>query len=187
MNFIRRIFKRKEFKPQPKQLRIDGCKTSMTATPDDAELAAQALLESRIYGDKEQRKAAKKRQPSLRATLRPSGQRTIRHQTSSTHDAQYYQELSEKIKESHEHDARMATRYVAYCEQDLSSAISHQPSDIATLEHGLFKHQDTVEREGGDLLKRWQKCLAECIIRQSAGPLAENGSETLADNANNAD
>ena len=202
MNFIKKIFcRRKQFKPQPKQLRIDGCKTTLTPTPDDAELAAQALLESRIYGDKEQRKAAKKRQPSLRATLRPSGQRTIRHQTSSTHDAQYYRELSEKIKESHAADARMAMRYVAYCEEQLTSDISHQPSaishqpsdishqtsDIATLEHGLFKHQDTVEREGGDLLERWQKCLAECIIRQSAGPLAENGSETLADNANNAD
>jgi len=171
MNFIRRIFKRKEFKPQPKQLRIDGVKATLTPTPDDAELAAQALLESRIYGDKEQRKAAKKRQPS-----------DIIHQTSSTHDAQYYQELSEKIKESHEHDARMAMRYVAYCEEELK----HQPSDIShltSLEHGLFKHQDTVEREGGDLLKRWQKCLAECIVRQMGSSPAENDEGRSAQNS----
>ena len=42
------LFRRKRFKPQPKQLRIDGVKTVLTAEPDDAELAAQALLESRI-------------------------------------------------------------------------------------------------------------------------------------------
>ena len=49
MNFIKKIFRRrKQFKPQPKQLRIDGVKTTLTPTPDDAELAAQALLESRL-------------------------------------------------------------------------------------------------------------------------------------------
>lgn len=163
MNFIKKIFcRRKQFNPQPKQLRIDGCKATLTPTPDNAELAAQALLESRIYGDKTQRKAAKKRQPSA-----------IVHQPSSTHDAQYYQELSEKIKESREHDARMATRYVSYVEEQLKD----QASDFAELEHGLYKYQDAVEREGGELLKRWQKCLAECILKQMVSDEKEKENE----------
>jgi hypothetical protein len=148
MNFIKKIFcRRKQFKPQPRQLRIDGVKTTLTPTPDDADLAAQALLESRIYGDKEQRR---KKQPLPQPIPKKEGER----------DAEYYRQLSEKIKESREHDARMATRYVAYVEEQLKD----QASDIATLEHGLFKHQDTVEREGGELLRRWQKCLAECLL-----------------------
>lgn len=161
MNFIKKIFcRRKQFKPQPRQLRIDGVKTTLTPTPDDAELAAQALLESRIYGDKTQRKAAQKVKPQQGT-------------------AEYYQDLSEKIKESHAADARMATRFVAYVEEQLKE----QTSDFAELEHGLFKWQDTVEREGGDLLKRWQKCLAECIVRQ----MVHDEEESPAEGAENAD
>jgi hypothetical protein len=166
MEFFKRIFRRrKQFKAQPKQLRIDGVKTTLTPTPDDAELAAQALLESRIYGDKEQRKATKKAKPQQGT-------------------AEYYRELSDRIRATHEQDVHAATRYVAYVEQELArvNGAMERQSDGATesvdsevresvnpytdLEHGLFKHQDTVEREGGELLKRWQKCLAECILRQ---------------------
>jgi len=155
-------------------LRIDGVKTALTPTPDDAELAAQALLESRIYGDKEQRRDGRRKKEDGRRKHQPSD---ISHQTSGVRDAQYYRELSDRIRATHEQDMHAATRYVAYVESCLShqplpkkegesSAVEHQPSDFAELEHGLFKHQDTVEREGGELLKRWQKCLAECILRQ---------------------
>ena len=179
MNFIKKIFcRRKQFKPQPKQLRIDGCKTELTPIPDDAELAAQALLESRIYGDKTQRR---KKQPLPQSLPKKEGER----------DAEYYRQLSEKIKESHKHDARMATRFVSYCEEQLKLVqgsglrvqdssnhdpltVNHAPESIATLERGLYKHQDTVEREGGELLKRWQKCLAECIVRQMGSDEKEN-------------
>lgn len=167
MNFIKKIFcRRKQFKPQPKQLRIDGVKATLTPTPDDAELAAQALLESRIYGDKTQRR---KKQPLPQPIPKKEGER----------DAEYYRQLSEKIKESHEQERHAAMRHVAYCEEKLTSDISHQPSDIATLEHGLFKHQDTVEREGGDLLKRWQKCLAECLLLEM-----KNNNDNLNENEN---
>lgn len=158
MNFIKKILcRRKQFKPQPKQLRIDGVKATLTPTPDDAELAAQALLESRIYGDKEPRRKSK----------------TAKRDNNQPHDAAYYRNLSEKIKESHAADARSATRFVAYCEGQLKD----QASDFAELEYGLFKWQDTVEREGGELLKRWQKCLAECILRGMNGS-TEDAEET---------
>jgi hypothetical protein len=163
MEFFKKIFRRrKQFKPQPKQLRIDGCKTELTAAPDDSELAAQALLESMTQIENGKRKTdnSKRRKNNSPSSI-------INSQLGDTpHDAEYYRELSEKIRTAHEHDARMAMRYVAYCEAQITSTVSHQPSDIATLERGLYQHQDAVEREGGDLLRRWQKCLALVIMKQ---------------------
>jgi hypothetical protein len=78
---------------------------------------------------------------------------------------QYYKDLSEKIRIAHEQERRAAMRYVAYCEEELK----HQPSDIShltSLEQGLYQHQNAVEREGGELLKRWQKCLAELTVME---------------------
>lgn len=98
------------------------------------------------------------------------------------HDAAYYQQLSEKIRTAHEQERRSAMRYVAYCEEKLTPDISHQPSDIAELERGLYKFQDCAEREGGELLKRWQKCLAECLLLEM-----RNSNETNTDLTNGAD
>ena len=137
-------------------LRIDGIKTTITPKPDDAELAAQALLESMAA-------------PEVR-----SQSSDIRPQTSA-----YYKDLSEKIKAAHEHDKRAAMRYVAYCEAQITSADSHQPSDLAEMERGLCKHQDAIEREGGELKKRWQHCLAEVTVR-----LMDNPNLNLNDNLN---
>lgn len=171
-------------------LRIDGVKTVMTPAPDDAELAAQALLES-LAGDS----GSKVQGSRFKVKDQKKGRKQEDNRESSTmnhepeaKDAAYYKQLSEKIRKAHELERRAAMRYVAYVEQQLKlvqgsgfrvqdssnhepltvshqpSGISHQPSDISTLEHGLFKHQDAAEREGGELLKRWQKCLAECIL-----------------------
>ncbi len=159
------LFRRKRFKPQPKQLRIDGVKTVLTAEPDDAELAAQALLESMSMKHE---------------TL------NIKHSATAKKKPQqgtpeYYQQLSEKIRTAHEQERRMAMRYVSYVEEQLKLVqgsgfrvqdssnhdpltVNHEPESIATLERGLYQHQDTVERENGELLKRWQKCLAECLL-----------------------
>ena len=170
MDFFKKIFRRKREKkdePKPQPLRIEGCKTTLTPKPDDAELAAQALLESRIYGDKEQRRKSK----------------TAKRDNDQPHDAAYYRNLSEKIKAAHEADKHAAMRHVAYCEEQLKLVqdsglrvqdssnhdlltVNHAPESIATLERGLYKHQDAAEREGGDLLKRWQKCLALVVMKQ---------------------
>ena len=188
------LFRRKQFKPQPKQLRIDGVKTVLTPTPDDAELAATALLETLnnsqypitnkrgkagASDNGSRRKKGNKGNFSIGTTI-PAQLLSVISFISAGHkknsaghkkdsagekDAQYYRNLSEKIRAAHDQERRMAMRYVAYCEEELK----HQPSDIShltPLERGLYKHQDAVEREGGELLKRWQKCLAEVIVRQ---------------------
>lgn len=185
MNLIRHIFRRKVMKDPVRTLRIDGVKTVMTPAPDDAELAAQALLESlagdsgsKIQGSrfkvKDQKKGRKQKDNRESSTMN--------HEPEAK-DAAYYKQLSEKIRKAHELERRAAMRYVAYMEQQLKLVqgsgfrvqdssnhdplnVNHAPDSIATLEHGLYKHQDTVEREGGELLRRWQKCLAECILKQ---------------------
>ena len=160
MEFFKKIFRRrKQFNPQPKQLRIDGVKTTLTPKPDDAEIAAQALLES-LSPDHSPKGRGEGRDNDI------TKYRNNDKEESAPHDADYYRDLSEKIRTAHEQERRAAMRYVAYCEAQITSAISHQPSDIATLERGLYQHQDAVEREGGELLKRWQKCLALVIMKQ---------------------
>lgn len=149
------IYRRKKMKDPVRTLRIDGIKTAITPKPDDAELAAQALLESRIYGDKTQRKHAQNAKPQQGT-------------------AEYYGELSEKIKAAHEHDARMAMRYIAYVEEQMKN----QPSDLAELERGLYQHQDAIEREGGDLKQRWQRCLALVIVKQMTAASSEDEDES---------
>ena len=153
MEFFRKIFRRKHFKPQPRQLRIDGIKTPLTPSPDDAELAAQALLETMAVP------------ADSRFNDKPIKQLNGKKE-STPHDAAYYRNLSGKIRAAHEAERRAAMRYVAYVEQELSSHPSPLTSHLSEIEHGLYKHQDAVEREGGELLKRWQKCLAEVIVRQ---------------------
>lgn len=148
-NWIHNIFLRKG-KREPKPLRIEGCKTVMTPEPDDAELAAQALLES--MGEKKQ-KARKKEEPKVGT-------------------AEYYQELSRKIREGHAAEARAATRYVAYCEQELG--ITGMPADkLSELESGLYRCMNIIEREGGELKKRWQHCLAVITLMQDKKSMSE--------------
>ena len=146
--FFARIFRRKVMKAPVRTLRIDGTKTTLTPKPDDAELAAQALLESK-----------------LRPTPGPSPEGRGVNRKHAEGTLEYYQDLSEKIKAAHEQERRAAMRYVAYCEEELK----HQPSDIShltSLSVGLYQHQNAIEREGGELKQRWQKCLALVIVRQ---------------------
>ncbi len=168
-------------------MRIDGVKTPVTPVPDDAELAAQALLES-MNNNRE-------------TIINKAGAKEIvngKLSNSKCHDAAYYKQLSEKIRKAHEQERRAAMRYVAYVEQELARVngerltvngsdnhepctMSHEPESIATLEQGLYKWQDVVEREGGELLKRWQKCLAECIVRQMNAPIEREESDVRID------
>lgn len=139
MHFFQ-IFRRKA-QQDVRSLRIDGVRTVMTPKPDDAELAAQALLE----------KLSEKPKKGRRKDCKPG-----------KGSAEYYRALSRRIQESHEADARLALRCVAWCETELKTG-STQPSE---LEQELYRHMETVEREGGELKDRWQHCLAECIVRQ---------------------
>lgn len=148
MRFLN-IFHRKRFKPEPKSLRIDGVSTKMTAKPDDAELAAQALLEHMGDGSSD------KKHKRTKGKVEKPKEGTPEH----------YQQLSGKIKEAHAQEARDAMRYLAYTEQELKENPSME--QLIEIERGLYQHQDAADREGGELKSRWQHCLAQCtMLRQ---------------------
>ena len=154
MNFFKRIFKKKR-EQKPKQLRIDGCKTTMTPQPDDAELAAQALLEN--LSEKEHKGKAKRNKKSDTRVAKPS---------EPVRDAAYYRQLSEKIRASRAAEARLTMRYLAYCEEQLALPKELYVGQIGEMEQELYNRQTVAQREGGKLLRRWQHCLAEVIVRQ---------------------
>lgn len=162
MNFIRRIFNRKVFRGhgqrEPKPLRIEGVRTEMTPQPDDAELAAQALLESMSDGGR--RKHSKNSQLPKQGT------------------PEYYRQLSEKIRQTRAAEARLTMRYLAYCEEQLALPKELYVGQIGEMEGELYKRQDVAEREGGELLRRWQHCLAECIVRNMSAASETNTDDT---------
>lgn len=145
MRFLN-IFHRKRFKPEPKSLRIDGVSTKMTAKPDDAELAAQALLEHMSDGSSD------KKHKRTKGKVEKPKEGTPEH----------YQQLSGKIKEAHAQEARDALRYLAYTEQELKENPSME--QLIEIERGLYQHQDAADREGGELKSRWQHCIADALV-----------------------
>ncbi len=136
-------------KPAPGMFAINGVAPApLTAEPDKAELAAAALLENMEKGS-----------GSTRMAIKPE---------KGTPD--YYREASKKIRESRAAAARLAMRYIAFTEHQLSSpALTSEDADsgaLAILEDGLYKYLDVVNKEGGELKSRWQHCLSEITIRQ---------------------
>ena len=129
-------------------LRIEGIGAApMTPEPDDAELAAMAYLEHLISP------------PEIGGVRGGLSKRTAKPNT-----AAYYHDLADKVKQGRALEARLALRYVAYCEEMLQEAPT--PDILSTLHHGLFRHQTAVDREGGQLKRRWQHCLATITVRQ---------------------
>jgi len=120
----------------------------ITPEPDDAELAAEAFLQTLSPLSRKGESRAKARKAA------PNG------------SSEYYQQLAEKIKAAHEHERRAAKRFVAFAESELchDARLPLSPKELASLEQGLFKHQETAEREKGELLRRWQHCLADVTV-----------------------
>ena len=118
--------------------------TKMTPQPDDAELAAQALLEH---------------------MSEPKGKKPKKAAQPKEGTPEHYQQLSGKIKEAHAQEARDAQRYLAYTEQELKENPSME--QLIEIERGLYQHQDAAEREGGELKKRWQHCLADVLVKRN--------------------
>lgn len=58
-------------------------------------------------------------------------------------------------------------RFLSLCEQELQkrNIPAYGNGSIALLEVELYKRIDIVDREGGELKKRWQECLAEATLR----------------------
>lgn len=150
MTIFKKIFHRKprgndprtDAAPQP--LRIEGIpEAPFTPEPDDAELAAQAVLELMTRGDQ-------------------SNRNTPSNQTSA-----YYRQLADRIREAHAKAARQATRFIYNCELELRKPRLplYGAGSVQLLETELYKRIDVVEREGGELKTRWQHCLAEVTVR----------------------
>lgn len=149
------LFRKKKKVPQhadaaPQPLRIEGIpEAPFTAEPDDAELAAQAVLEL------------------MQASQPPKGGASSNGHPPSGGLGAYYHALASRIREAHAKAAQQATRFIYNCELMLQN--KHLPlygdGSVQMLETELYKRIDVVEREGGGLKRRWQHCLAEVTVR----------------------
>ena len=147
MNRIKSIFRRKQ-KQKPQSLRVSGVgDTPLTQEPDDAEVAAQALLESMAEKGRV-RQEAKEEKPEEGT-------------------ADYYRLMADKIRQAHDAATLRTLRFVAVCEQELQKTDLPKtgPGSLQLLEAELMKRIDTIDREGGELKRRWQHCLAEVTVR----------------------
>lgn len=151
MKYVEKIIKKKKNKTgEIQSLRIDRIGSApLTPATDDAELAAEEVLEMMC-------------DVRVQSTIshQPSN---IKHQTS-----EYYEALAARIRRAHEAERRAAMRATAYCENQLSQERLSEDGDgsLAYLESTLYKHLDTMEREGGELKRRWQHCMAEVTVRR---------------------
>lgn len=166
-NRLKKIFRRDSSHQKDgvgERLLIEGTHTQLTPEPDDAEVAAQALLESLCAERGSKRFARFKALRAFKGFKR--GVATGSQQTRQAQDgtAEYYRELAERVKEAHEMEARLTVRRLAYCEQELRNPLLNA-EQLAELERGLYRHMDAVDREGGELKRRWQHVLAEVVVR----------------------
>lgn len=147
MKRIKNIFQRKS-QTEPQSLRVSGVgDTPLTPEPDDAELAAQALLEMMADGGRVKREA-KEKDPEEGTPA-------------------YYRMMADKIRKAHDAAILRTLRFVAVCEQELQKTDLPKtgPGSLQLLEAELLKRIDTIDREGGELKKRWQHCLADVTVR----------------------
>lgn len=155
MKSLKDIFHKKQ-KQEPKPLRVkDVAPAPMTQEPDDAELAAMALLE----------KMAEIKGVSRNDGITESGDNGKKKD--APHDAAYYKKLAERIRKAHESANLRTQRFLAFCEQELKKhdLPKEGPGSLGLLEAELYKRLDVIERHGGELKRRWQHCLATVTVR----------------------
>ena len=155
MKSLKNIFHKKQ-KQEPKPLRVEGVAPApMTPEPDDAELAAMALLE----------KMAEIKGVSRNDGITESGDNG--NKKDAPHDAAYYKRLAERIRKAHESANLRTQRFLAFCEQELKKhdLPKEGPGSLGLLEAELYKRLDVIERHGGELKRRWQHCLAMVTVR----------------------
>ena len=130
---------------------MDGISPApLTQEPDDAEQAAEALMDL-LSGNKPKHHA-----------------RNTKDGEPQQGSVEYYRHIAENIRNAREASRRRVTRFLAYCElqlQDTQLPISG-PRSLSLLEMELYKRIDTIDREGGELKRRWQHCLAEVTVRR---------------------
>lgn len=165
--------------PQP--LAITGISPApMTPAPDDAEIAAQALLE--IILEKQSHKRKHKSKKAKRKAT-PDKQHPV------VHDKAYYQHLAERIKEAHAEARKRTLRFVSFVEQELKKPDLPATGEgsLGLLETELYKRIDTVDREQGELKERWQNCLAEVTLRRMEVEEAKETEESDSSDTDDSD
>jgi hypothetical protein len=201
---IKKFFRRKEEgkaqeqTAQPHPLAIEGIPPApLTPEPDEAEIAAQALLEhlseecrvkskefatargrhrrrkdtdptrTEVVGHASKRDGRGKQSSEASPTMQSSEASPTMAQQHKTRNAEYYRHLAAKMRVAREATRLRVKRFLAFCEQELKKP--HLPTfgegSLGLLEAELYKRLDIVEHEGGELLRRWQHCLALVTVR----------------------
>ena len=138
-------------------LRIEGVKTApLTPEPDDAELAAQALLETLASPEQNRNNNI----PEYRNNGKQDGK------TAQPRDAAYYHALADRIRTARSAEARLVMRLLAAVEEQLAEPTALYKGQWGDTERKLYRAMDVAEREGGTLHRRWQHCLAGVLVRQ---------------------
>lgn len=146
----------------------------LTPEPDDAELAAQALLELMAAKQPVTGKGKKSKRSHLK--LETGGEDALKPET---RDAKYYKDLASRIRNAREVSRSRTLRFICYCEQQLQQKDLPDvgKNSLSLLETELYKRIDIVDHVGGDLKRRWQHCLAEVTMRRmktlSGSPLKD--------------
>jgi hypothetical protein len=96
---------------------------------------------------------------------------SIIHQPSKSHqpsvrDASYYHALADRIRTARSAEARLVTRLLASVEEQLAEPTALYRGQWGDTERKLYRSMGVAEREGGELHRRWQYCLANVIVRQ---------------------
>ncbi len=180
LDAIKKFFRRRhadetaEQRPSatPLPLRIEGVKPApLTPEPDDAELAAQALLESLASPEQNRNNDISEYRNNEKKRRRIANTDTHSGEASPSGDergASYYRRLAERIRLAQDQATFRSMRFVTWCEHELEKRdlpIEGKGS-LAQMEAELYKRIDTIERVGGELKHRWQHCLANVIVRR---------------------
>lgn len=138
----------------------------MTMEPDNAELAAQALLEVMLDKQKQRRKKADVYEDSDNAVKSVESVEPGKPNTLQT--SEYYHQLSDRIRQAYASSRQRTLRFLCYCEQQLRNQDIplFGAGSLNLLQTELLKRIDVVDRVGGDIKARWQHCLAEVTLRQ---------------------
>lgn len=150
----------------------------MTMEADNAELAAQALLE--VMLDKQKRRRKKSDVSDKSETSEKSGESG---KPNTLQTSEYYHQLSDRIRKAYASSRQCTLRFLCYCEQQLRNQDIplYGADSLNIMQAELYKRIDVVDREGGDIKARWQHCLAEVTLRQMEASArsdeAEEGKE----------
>lgn len=163
----------------PQTLKIDGVgEAPMTMEADNAELAAQALLEVMLDKQKRRRKKA-----DVSDKSETSGKSVESGKPNTLQTSEYYHQLSNRIRKAYASSRQRTLRFLCYCEQQLRNQDIplYGADSLNIMQAELYKRIDVVDREGGDIKARWQHCLAEVTLRQMEASArsdeAEEGKE----------